>query len=143
MKLTCKNCHQKFSLSPAQNTFFQASKQKGMTFAMFECPHCKRHFDTNPSKGKREQEPPPWRTPIAGVIGYVSLIEDEQEGTFYGCGETGEIWRTEEAFFKDIEQIIATYPHRKYCYQKTGNQWESVSNEPLDIEELILNEVKT
>ncbi len=95
-------------------------------------------FPFNPSvSGKLDDSPDlPIRTPLSGSHGYVSYMESEDE-KFYGCGETGAIWRKEESLFRDIELIIKKYPHRTNCYTHTENGWIANSKEPEDMDNLI------
>ncbi len=109
-----------------------------MTFIILECRNCGMSFPINPSVlGELDEiSPKPIRTPISGSHGYVLFIESGDE-KFYGCGETGAIWRQEENLFRDIELIIKKYPHRESCYNKTENGWVSNSEEPDNMDDLI------
>ncbi|MFT7156384.1 MAG: hypothetical protein ACI8Q1_001394 [Parvicella sp.] len=81
----------------------------------------------------------PVRTPLSGSTGYISFIDDDSE-SFFGCGETGAIWKKKENLFRDIEKIISLYPHRKDCYVKKDESWFANSNEPNNIIDLIESE---
>jgi hypothetical protein len=108
---------------------------------MLECRNCGLSFQFNPSvPGELDKTSElPIRTPISGSHGYVSFIDSEDQ-KFYGCGETGAIWRQEENLFRDIELIIKKNPHRKLCYTQTENGWVSNSEEPDNIDDLIDHE---
>ena len=81
-----------------------------------------------------------WKPPISGCEGYVSFIDNGEDEPFYGCGETGIIWRTKEAFYRDIENIIFKYPHRKHFYEFKNGEWMPVDEVSGDIEDLIETE---
>lgn len=137
--IKCDRCESGFRPSSEQVNFILSSKEKGMTFIMLECGNCGMSFPFNPSCTALFDEEPqeiPIRTPIPGSHGYVSFVDDEDE-KFYGCGETGAIWRNKENLSRDIEAIINKYPHRKKCYLKTGSGWIANSNEPSNMDELI------
>ena len=111
---------------------------------MLECGICHHTFPANPQdlKGGLNTEPEiPWRSPISGCHGFVSFVDDEEK-SFYGCGETGEVWFSEESFFKGIDVIIEQYKHRAQFYEKRDNKWFPASNEPQDIDSLIDSENK-
>jgi hypothetical protein len=78
-----------------------------------------------------------WKTPISGCEGYVSFIDNGEDEPFYGCGETGVIWRTKDAFYRDIESIISISPHRKHFYEFKNGEWMPVDDVSEDIDDLI------
>ena len=137
----CKNCNSSFRVTNDQQAFVIKSRMKGMSFIMLECPNCNSSTDFNPNEGtiKVEEEQLIWRTPISKINGFVSLITDEDE-VFYGCGESGFIWRTKEKFYESIEEIIRKYPHREFCYRKQNGDWLPNEDEPINIDELIDSE---
>src|SRR5690606_25898255 len=101
------------------------------------CPNCGMSFDFNPSDTNVNVENElPLRTPISGSHGFISFIEDN-EGNFFGCDETGAIWRQEKNLFNDIDLIIKKYPHREKCYLRTQNGWIANPDEPENMDELI------
>lgn len=136
--IKCDSCKTDFRPTSDQLNFILTSKEKGMTFIMLECRNCGMSFPFNPSAPGELQDTSdtPIRTPLSGSHGYSSYIDTEDE-KFYGCGETGAIWRKEENLFRDIELILKKYPHRASCYTKTENGWIANSVEPDNMDELI------
>tara|TARA_R110002050_G_scaffold80311_4_gene171827 strand:- start:2289 stop:2750 length:462 start_codon:yes stop_codon:yes gene_type:complete len=134
----CDSCKTDFRPTSDQLNFILTSKEKGMTFTMLECTNCGLSFPFNPSAlGESDNSSDiPIRTPLSGVHGYVSYVGSVEEN-FYGCGETGAIWRNEGNLFRDIDLIIKKYPHRASCYIKTKNGWIANSEEPENMDELI------
>ncbi len=143
MKITCEFCCNEHIPSLEENEFISTSKEKGMTFIMLECKECGQSFSINPQNSEEPNDfhnnPDLLRTPLSGCLGFVSLIEDEND-FFYGCGESGAIWKKKENLFRDIENIIEEYPHRKNCYSLLNNEWVPNKNEPKDIEDQITKE---
>lgn len=132
MKIECSECHSQFELDSDQLDFYTKSQGGGLTFIMIECHSCKKFFSLNPQV---EQQPDlgaadfAIRTPIAGCCGHTTYVNDGDEA-FYGCGETGAVWRTKEALNRSVEQIVKRYPHRTEFYVRLGDSWIS-----SDIEE--------
>ncbi len=119
------------------------NQDKGMTFIMLECNKCGLSFSFNPLSicGLVEEiNEMPLRTPISGSHGFVTIVETK-DGTFYGCSETGLIWRHQESLFRDIGLIIKKYPYRESCYKMTKSGWIANSDEPSNIDELIDKEI--
>ena len=139
--IKCDSCKTDFRPTSDQLNFILSSREKRMTFIMLECENCGMSFPFNPSApGELDKtSDSPIRTPISGSHGYVSYIDSENE-KFYGCGETGAIWRKEENLFRDIELIIKKYPHRTSCYTQIENGWIPNSNEPENMDDLIDHE---
>ena len=98
------------------------------------CPNCDFSFMPNEYENL-VAENFVWRSPISGSHGFVSFVDDG-ENKFYGCSETGAIWYDQENFFKEINNIIKKYPHRKKFYIKNGNKWIP-SDVDIDMDELI------
>ena len=85
-----------------------------------------------------------WKCPTSGCDGYVSFIDKEEtpynDGkSFYGCGETGNMWYKKEDFYADIEEIIEKYSYRKECYMLVDGEWIpnncNIDGEIIDKEE--------
>ncbi|ULC59691.1 hypothetical protein MBM09_01640 [Flaviramulus sp. BrNp1-15] len=112
-----------------------------MSFIMLKCQNCELTFPYNPISIEFEKQTQelPIRTPIPGSHGFISLVNNDNEN-FYGCGETGTIWKRQKNLFRDIEQIIKKYPHRELCYLKTKDGWIANPNEPNDMDKLIEQE---
>ena len=140
--IKCDNCKSDFKPTSGQLNFILTSKEKGMTFIMLECGNCGISFSYNPLALKEldKTDEIAIRTPISGSHGYISFVDLDNE-KFYGCGETGAIWRDKSKLFRDIEIIINQYPHRALCYKKTNSGWIANSEEPDNINELIDQEV--
>lgn len=137
IKITCKNCKTDFIPDRNQRKFIKSSREKNMTFIMLDCPNCDMSFDFNPTDNSDNVEHElPLRTPISGSHGFISYIEDN-ESDFFGCGETGAIWKQEKNLFNDIDLIIKKYPHREKCYLKTKNGWIANPDEPENMDDLI------
>lgn len=110
---------------------------------MLSCPNCGLGFGINPFEetSKKNDDQILFRTPISGSHGFISIVNNA-EGSFYGCGETGAIWRKEENLIRDVKKIIELYPHRKLCYIQNDSTWVANQNEPENIEELINTETE-
>ncbi|KRD08140.1 hypothetical protein ASE21_15710 [Flavobacterium sp. Root901] len=63
-----------------------------------------------------------YRCPVSHCIGWVDLIDDDNS-SFFGCGECGSIWYEEKNFQKEITQIISLYEYRTKCYEEIGEKW--------------------
>ena len=86
----CINCKKEFDLKEESIPFYLESKAKGMVFIMVDCSNCNRTTGFNPSepeKSNLKKESPVWRTPVSGINGFVSFIEEADGESFYGCGE--------------------------------------------------------
>ena len=110
---------------------------------MLACGSCGMSFPFNPlnTTDADALADVPLRTPISGVNGYVSFMETGDE-KFYGCGETGAVWRSDYNLHRDIELIMNRYPHRRLCYVQTDNGWTANAQEPPNMDELIDQEEK-
>jgi len=136
----CLNCNIEVTLSADQQEFVASAIKKRIKFIMLNCPHCGLGFGLNPLESDDlKNDEFNIRTPISGVHGYVSIIDDDDE-KFYGCDETGAIWRHKTNLFRDIELIIKRYSHREFCYKHTIDGWTNNPMEPDNIDELIDNE---
>ena len=56
-------------------------------------------------------------------VGWVCAVEDPNGFRFFGCGECGTVWRSEQVLAKAIEAAIARNPFRSKAYTPTGNSW--------------------
>ena len=138
--IKCRNCKENFKPNNEQQNFIDISSKKRMAFIMLECKSCGLYFDLNLNKLKKQSlESLLLRTPFSGSLGFVSFIDDGSK-SFYGCGETGIIWKEKTDLYKDIEQIILKYPHRKKVYLNKCGEWIANPDEPKNIDELICNE---
>ena len=137
MKVKCSRCESIIELTDSQSSFINECISNDMSFCMIQCNKCGVDFayDINDTADEFELI---WRTPILGSHGYVSFINDDEP--FYGCSETGAIWKSKKSFFKDIEKSIEKYPHRKLFYKFHEEEWLPVDKEPENIEELIDSE---
>lgn len=139
MNVICLNCKRQFNLDSTQIELVEKLKSRAASLVMLNCRLCKQTFPANPQNLEGEmntRQELTWRSPISGCHGYVSFIEDDQK-TFYGCGESGEVWFSEESFFKSIEASISKYEYRAQLYEKRGDKWYPSANEPEGIDELI------
>lgn len=138
--IACTNCSKHFSPSQEQSKFIKKAIEKGMQFIMLECPCCGLSFGINPSGiSVSIAAYLPLRTPLPGCLGFISELTDDS-GPFWGCGESGAIWRKKENLYRDIEKIIQLYPHRSSAYIKINSEWLANPNEPDDLEDLIAEE---
>jgi len=145
MNITCDHCHQTFTASGEQTSFILGSQKKGMQFIMLECPSCYSGFSLNPQtmdqplpqKAKDEDH---LRCPENSCYGLISYVEDEKP--FWGCGECGTVWFTQQDLFEAIEHSIEKYPYRAEVYTKKGNIFFAVplENEPNNYEETVAKE---
>lgn len=144
MQVNCKTCKEDFELNEKQKTLVLDLNSKGASLAMLKCKLCYQWFPFDPQtingdKNISRKKEVIWRSPISGVLGYVSFVENKEE-SFYGCGETGIVWFEKEEFYKAIEEIIIKYGHRKGCYTKVNDEWLPSPNEPDNIDDLIREE---
>ncbi|WNJ17900.1 hypothetical protein [Pontibacter sp. G13] len=111
-----------------------------MSLVILKCQKCPSHTPYNLTQNPEPTlEQPAFRTPILGVNGFVSLIDDGED-TFYGCGETGAIWKEKQNLFRDIEKVIRANPERSKCYIKKGDEWLPNPAEPENMDEIIESE---
>ena len=140
--IKCDFCKTDFRPTSEQLKFILSSKEKRMTLIILECVNCRISFSYNPTSPvllRQKYDETPLRTPLSGSHGYISRVYSEND-KFYGCGESGAIWRHEENLFRDIDLIINNYPHRRLCYLRNNSGWISNPEEPNNMDELIDNE---
>ena len=140
-KIKCSNCDAHVTLSKDEKQRLSSANKSKRKFIMLTCDSCGLSFSYNligeiNMNDKFDLSKYSWRSPIGGSHGFVSYIEDT-DGNFFGCGETGAIWKTKEAFYRDIERIINKYPHRRHFYKKVGADWLPNNNEPKNINQMI------
>ena len=63
------------------------------------------------------------RCPEVACAGWVCDVGDPDGVIFFGCGECGNVWRSEQALAKAIEAAIARSPFRSKAYTLIGNAW--------------------
>jgi len=138
MNLACKSCGRLFEPSDEQTHFLRKMSVAGSAFAMVKCPNCGLSFGVDPEhlNDSIQNDSLAWRTLLSGVQGFVTLV-DEQDDSFYGCGETGAIWKSKEFLFRDIDRIIERYPHRSMFYVKSSGGWIPAKDEPDLFNQLI------
>lgn len=139
--IRCSNCKNVFNPNEKEQESIRQSAKKGMTFIMLTCRNCGLGFGVNPTTllHPEPNEALPLRTPLSGIHGFISLIEDDSE-IFYGCGASGAIWRDKKNLNRDIERIIKKYPHRKDFYLFKNGEWIANPDEPNNTDELIDSE---
>ena len=109
MNIRCPKCRKIFEANAQQESFVNQSSGKNMHLIFVECPCCYVDAPVNPmdllltKPSEDKQDEISIECPIC-VDGIVCYIEDEIDGSFYGCGECGNIWRKKEDLFKDIEK---------------------------------------
>ena len=116
--------------------FYRGMTRKEKSREDFEIEAMEKAF----VEADKEYDEYAWKTPISGCDGYVSFIDNGEGESFYGCGETGAIWRSKEAFYRDIESIISKYPHRKHFYEFKDGEWIPVNDVSEEIEDMIETE---
>ena len=136
MEIRCTNCGTVHTPNDSEKKLIASD----MPFVMLNCNKCGLGFGLDRSKRQSEIEIV-WRCPNAGCEGFVSFVEDEDD-SFYGCGEDGTVWKSRTQFFDAIESIVDKYPHRLKCYIRNGKEWTPNPNEPSNLEEHIKEEKK-
>lgn len=142
MKIHCSYCNSLFDADKTQSKFIEASRKKGMSFIILECPNCYKNVSFNPllNSIKLESKKNDLRCPISACAGFISFMEDEKP-PFYGCSECGSIWYKQSNLNKDIKNIILKYPYRKAVYHKNGKDFEPfLEADPPNYEEEIQKE---
>jgi len=144
MKLICTHCKQEFQVSPGKQKIYDEAKASGDLFVMLACEVCDRGF----SIPLRPLDPPPegeenFRCPESRCTGIVSFIKDEDDD-FWGCGECGSVWRSDEDFQDAIQVIIKAFPFRKKVYKIKDHKFHPVPSdkEPEDYDEVVEEEVE-
>lgn len=138
-KIKCPKCNKNTPLS-TETDFIKEEKEKGTKYMTLFCEFCNDTFDYNPTDNSNpsiKSDEIVWRCPVSGCHGFVSFVEGDSSEGFYGCGETGDIWKNKNNFFNEIERIIKLYPYRKASYIKNGSEWLPNDKEPNNIDDLI------
>jgi hypothetical protein len=60
------------------------------------------------------------RCPVQTCSGWVCEVDD-----FFGCGECGNIWRSEKELANAIKQSIVIFPYRAAAYMLVGQTWKN------------------
>ncbi len=86
----------------------------------------------------------PYRCPVSCCAGFVSLVDDEDDDSFWGCGECGAIWYEKQKLMDEITAIIKQFDYRLACYEQSNGGWvpASLDNEPDEYEDLVYEEPK-
>jgi uncharacterized Zn finger protein len=119
--IKCSQCNIEFVPAKEQQDFIIQSTSKGMNLIMLECPKCGKLFPINPilSGEVTIPESKPLRCPVPRCVGLVSKIDDDNT-SFYGCGECGSIWYDKKNLYAEILNIIEIYPYRDSEYIMKG-----------------------
>lgn len=64
------------------------------------------------------------RCPETACTGWVCEVEDRQ-AVFFGCGECGNVWQSEDNLARAIELAIGRNPYRLNAYIPVGGYWRS------------------
>ncbi len=112
MNIRCPNCKRIFVADLQQKSLIESAIKKNMRLVFVKCPECYRHVPINPKdllsrepqrdEGRENTNAEVIECPIChdGIVSYI----DDGEEKFWGCGECGNIWSTEEDLNKDIEE---------------------------------------
>ena len=67
---------------------------------------------------------------------------EEDDSSFWGCGECGNVWPERAKLFEAISDIVKKRKYRQKVYVKSGSGWKpaNLSKEPKDYEELVHEE---
>lgn len=81
------------------------------------------------------------RCPIKTCSGIVVEIEDD-DSTFFGCGECGNVWYDNKSLNIAIAEIIEKYKYRSEVYKKEGENFIAIpfTEEPKNYAELVQKE---
>jgi hypothetical protein len=123
--ITCTKCNNSFEPTQEQSLMIQQISSNGGSLAMLNCRVCGKMFPyniTNITDEKEINDEIPFLCPISHCGGLVSFIDDE-EPSFYGCGECGRTWKSKESLDQDISKICETFTYRKAAYEKDKGTW--------------------
>lgn len=109
MNVKCPKCQKIFETNTRQEQILNQAISKNMSLIMIKCPECRVNVPINPKESlsiipsKNENNTSIFECPICG--GIVSFIENDADGSFYGCGECGSIWRKQENLMREISEV--------------------------------------
>lgn len=146
-KIDCQKCGRKFDplATPFADMIRRFAKNDHPDLGI-ECPHCGKYTNFNPTAFLAGEpaiaSAAPYRCPVSCCAGFVSHIEDEDDGSYWGCGECGSLWYDQEKLFAEITQIVKRFPYRRKCYKKSKGQWlpADIEKEVEDYEDLVYEE---
>ncbi len=101
MKLNCDTKNTTFDASPEQRKWIVTARSRGLPLAMYDCPLCgtghgiKFTAETLTEKTKDYPCPGPMGA-CSGVVVYMDAGLEPDGASFWGCGECGNVWTTEE-----------------------------------------------
>jgi hypothetical protein len=64
------------------------------------------------------------RCPEKACAGWVCKVEELKDVFFFGCGECGNVWRSEQDIASAIENAVDRYPYRARAYAMSGDSWK-------------------
>lgn len=135
----CNSCGDEFYPSGKFQMMMAKFIDQGHGLIMMECPKCYADIAWKPVEKKKGV---PYRCPVSHCGGWVSYVENFDDGKFWGCGECGATWRSNEGLMRDISSIQEKYEYRKTCYIKEAGSWApgDLNNEVEGYEELVESE---
>ena len=83
-----------------------------------------------------------YRCPVSRCSGWVVLVAEPEERSFWGCGECGSVWYNRSKLFEEIRKIINRFPYRQRCYVFDGDTIlpNKLADESKNYEELVRRE---
>ncbi|MES2821146.1 MAG: hypothetical protein V4812_19395 [Pseudomonadota bacterium] len=122
MKIICEFCNESFEPNKAQCDLIEKVRLKGAGLVMLECPHCYADLTIKSDLGN-DSNVPVYRCPVIGCTGWVSYAELDGEGSCFGCGECGSIWKEKKNLDKYIADSIRRYSYRQYSYNIVNGEF--------------------
>ncbi len=147
-QVKCSNCSASVTIDSEMQSRMKDAIEFKLDYIWLLCETCGSNFRCNPSTETADSflpidNNPVLLCPVSGCHGYVSFIDyDDDEESFFGCSDSGDVWFEENNLFKDIENIIERYPHRKDCYDLLDGRWLPAEDQPKNIDKLISSEKK-
>ena len=128
LKIECQKCSARFEpLSTPFADMIRRFAKAGYVDLGVECPKCGKYTNFNPTAymaGKSATvAAAPYRCPVSCCAGFVSQIEDDDEGQYWGCGECGSIWYEQQKMLDEITEIVKRFKYRRKSYRKSRGKW--------------------
>lgn len=142
MKMHCASCSRAFEPNRELLGRVEDAKRRGLRMMMASCPVCGRTMpiDLNPSATSKRAEDDRYRCPIAGCAGLAVKVQASDSSCFWGCGECGNVWHTDEGLYSDISEIIKKYSYRAAVYIRVGWAFQPAGIEPKVYEDKVARE---
>ena len=110
MKIRCHNCQKVVEVDSKQESLINTAITNEQELVFIECPECYKDIpinstdllSINPQKDadKKNKNIETIKCPVCqeGIVSYI----DDGEEKFWGCGECGNVWFSQEELNKDL-----------------------------------------